>query len=198
MSPAAVLGLGVDELKDVVGLSKNKASYIQNIAMRFDESGARGDEGEGASRRRLSDAMLLDMTEEDLMKELTSIKGIGDWTAHMFMMFHLRRPDVLPVGDLVVRKGMAKVYGLAKLPTPKQMEDIATSWSPFRSIGSFYMWRSLEPLATDAGAATGASTVAAVTTPEKKESRSAAGCYWLDGANDTAATPQKRKRSDSA
>lgn len=78
------------------------------------------------------------------MERLTSVKGIGVWTVHMFMMFSLHRPDVLPVGDLGVRKGVRDLYGLKNLPGPLQMEQLCEKWRPYRSVGSWYMWRLIE------------------------------------------------------
>ena len=79
-----------------------------------------------------------------VIEHLTQEKGIGVWTAHMFLMFALRRPDVLPVGDLGIRAGMKKAYGLAELPKPAEMEELAAQWRPYRSIACWYLWRSLE------------------------------------------------------
>jgi DNA-3-methyladenine glycosylase II len=75
---------------------------------------------------------------------LTAVKGIGEWSAHMFLMFHLGRPDVLPVGDLGVRNGMRYVYSLPEAPTPAEAKAIGAPWAPFRSVGSWYMWRAAE------------------------------------------------------
>lgn len=136
------------------------------------------------------------------LQELTSIKGIGEWTVHMFQMFHLRRPDILPIGDLGVRKGMQKVYKLSKLPGRQEMEQIAEEWRPYRSVGAFYMWRSQEPPKADDE--NDAATMA-VATPDKrsedatkKRMKGTPGGVcpspWLDGANDLVATPPKRKR----
>ena len=72
------------------------------------------------------------------------MKGVGVWTAHMFLMFTLKRPDVLPTGDFGVRLAMKKLYNKRKMPNPKQMEKIAKSWQPYRSVASWYLWRSLE------------------------------------------------------
>jgi DNA-3-methyladenine glycosylase II len=84
------------------------------------------------------------MADAEVVEHLTRVKGIGVWTAHMFLIFALRRPDVLPTGDLGVRAGMKKIYGLAELPKPDEMERIASSWRPYCSIASWYLWRSLD------------------------------------------------------
>jgi DNA-3-methyladenine glycosylase II len=79
-----------------------------------------------------------------VIAELTAVKGIGTWSAHMFLMFHLERPDVLAVGDLGIRKAMMVAYGLPALPAPAEMELIAAPWSPYRPQASRYLWRALE------------------------------------------------------
>jgi DNA-3-methyladenine glycosylase II len=89
------------------------------------------------------------MSDEDVIQHVTAVKGLGEWSAHMFLMFHLGRPDVLPVGDLGVRHGMRITYGLPALPTPKEAITIGAPWAPFRSVGSWYMWRAGEPVAPD-------------------------------------------------
>lgn len=113
-----------------VGISERKASYIHDLASKF-TSGV------------LSDSLIFEMDDESLISSLTAVRGIGVWSVHMFMIFSLHRPDVLPVGDLGVRKGIQRLYGLKDLPTPPQMEALSNSWRPYRSIGSWYMWRVL-------------------------------------------------------
>eukprot|EP00271_Cylindrocystis_brebissonii_P017644 TRINITY_DN4658_c0_g2_i1.p1 TRINITY_DN4658_c0_g2~~TRINITY_DN4658_c0_g2_i1.p1 ORF type:complete len:530 (+),score=89.27 TRINITY_DN4658_c0_g2_i1:236-1825(+) len=129
VTPSAILSLPLPSLR-TAGLSGNKASYVVDLARHFHEG-------------ILDDAHFDAMDDDAIMKALVAVKGIGVWTVHMFMMFSLYRPDVLPVGDLGVRKGMQKVYGLKELPKPGQMESIAEKWRPFRSIGCFYMWQSV-------------------------------------------------------
>jgi DNA-3-methyladenine glycosylase II len=85
-----------------------------------------------------------ELPDEDVVAELVAVKGIGEWTAHMFLIFHLERPDVLPVGDLGVRSAIRRSYGLDELPGPAEMERIATSWRPWRSVACRYLWRSLD------------------------------------------------------
>lgn len=113
-----------------VGISERKASYIHDLASKF-MSGL------------LSDSLIFEMDDDSLISSLTAVRGIGVWSVHMFMIFALHRPDVLPVGDLGVRKGFKMLYGLKDLPTPAQMEALSNSWRPYRSIGSWYMWRLL-------------------------------------------------------
>lgn len=84
------------------------------------------------------------MNDDMLLNRLTEVKGIGVWSVHMFMLFSLHRPDVLPVGDLGVRKGVQSLYGLKDLPQALEMEQICEKWKPYRSVGSWYMWRLME------------------------------------------------------
>ena len=85
-----------------------------------------------------------DMSEDDVIAHLTQVKGIGVWTAHMFLIFTLRRPDILPVGDYGVQAAIKKHYKKRKLPKPDVMEKIARPWAPYRSVACWYMWRSLD------------------------------------------------------
>jgi DNA-3-methyladenine glycosylase II len=84
-----------------------------------------------------------EMTDDEIIAELTAVRGLGVWTAHMFLIFHLERPDVLPVGDLGVRNAVATAYGLDEPPTPDEMERIAAQWRPHRTLASLYLWESL-------------------------------------------------------
>jgi DNA-3-methyladenine glycosylase II len=114
-----------------VGLSKQKSSYLFDMAER-------------ASRGELDFTRLQDLTDEEVIKHLTQVKGVGVWTAHMFLMFTLKRPNVLPTGDFGVQMAIKKHYGKRKLPKPLQMEKIAKPWEPYRSIACWYLWRSLD------------------------------------------------------
>lgn len=84
------------------------------------------------------------MSDEDVVEHLTRVKGVGVWTAHMFLIFALRRPNVLPVGDLGVRAAIKKAYRLRELPKPVKMEKIAKRWHPYCSVAAWYLWRSLD------------------------------------------------------
>jgi DNA-3-methyladenine glycosylase II len=86
------------------------------------------------------------MEDAAVVEAVTEIRGIGEWTAHMMLMFSLGRPDVLPVGDYGVRKGAMLLYGLADLPKPKELEALAEPWRPYRSIASWYLWRATETI----------------------------------------------------
>ena len=113
------------------GLSGQKLKYILDLCRHVTD-------------RTLDTRRLHAMPDEEVIATLTQVKGIGRWTAEMFLMFHLQRPDVLPLGDLGVVTGFAKVYGAGTRVPPEAMTAHAETWRPFRSIGSWYMWRALE------------------------------------------------------
>ncbi|XP_065049497.1 alkylbase DNA glycosidase-like protein mag2 [Musa acuminata AAA Group] len=128
--PDVVLSLTPHQLRQI-GVSERKASYLHDLARKY-HGGI------------LSDATIVAMDDKSLFSMLTMVKGIGAWSVHMFMMFCLHRPDVLPVGDLGVRKGVQMLYGLDDVPRPSQMEQLCERWKPYRSVGSWYMWRLVE------------------------------------------------------
>lgn len=116
------------ELLRSVGLSNAKANYIKNIAQAF--------------LNNTLDYKNLDyLDDETIMEQLVSIKGIGPWTAQMFLMFTLNRPDVFPTGDLGVQKGFQQFFKLKELPKPKDMEKRAEKWKPYRTVMSLYFWK---------------------------------------------------------
>lgn len=114
-----------------VGLSAQKASYLHDLAGRFCD---------GTIRTR----HFARLTDDDLATLLCQVKGIGPWSVDMFLIFGLARPDVLPVGDLGIRRGMMRFFSLPALPAPAEMRDLAAPWRPFRSLASWYMWRVAE------------------------------------------------------
>ena len=130
-----VIPEGIVKLTDAqmrsVGLSKQKSSYLRDMAER-------------ALRGELNFTRLPEMSDEEVIKHLTQVKGVGVWTAHMFLMFTLRRQNVLPTGDLGIQVAIKKHYNNRKLPKPMQMEKIAKPWEPYRSIACWYLWRSLD------------------------------------------------------
>jgi DNA-3-methyladenine glycosylase II len=130
VTPAGILKLTLPQMR-AVGLSKQKSSYLRDLAAKT-ESGL------------LDFAKLQGMEEAAVIEHLTQVKGVGVWTAHMFLMFTMRRPDVLPTGDYGIQVAMKKHYRKRKLPKPKDMEKIAKAWSPYRSIACWYLWRSLD------------------------------------------------------
>jgi DNA-3-methyladenine glycosylase II len=113
------------------GFSGQKVSYVKDLARRFHE-------GEVKPRRWKA------MADEAIIEELVAVKGIGRWTAEMFLMFHLVRPNVLPVGDLGLQRAMERNYNNGRALTRERMRRIGEPWSPYASVGSWYMWRSLE------------------------------------------------------
>ncbi len=113
------------------GLSGRKIEYLKDLASRVSDG-------------RLKVALLREMPDEQVIEQLVQVKGIGRWTAEMFMIFCLGRQDVLPVGDLGLRKAMQKTYLLDDLPSPDSMREIARPWKPYCSIATWYMWKSLE------------------------------------------------------
>jgi DNA-3-methyladenine glycosylase II len=130
VTPAGIVKLTDAQMRSV-GLSKQKSSYLRDMAER-------------ASRGDLNFTRLPEMTDEEVIKHLTQVKGVGVWTAHMFLMFTLKRPNVLPTGDFGVQMAIKKHYNKRKLPKPEQMEKIAKPWEPYRSIACWYLWRSLD------------------------------------------------------
>ncbi|KAJ6839517.1 uncharacterized protein M6B38_314030 [Iris pallida] len=131
VSPSSVLSLSPQALR-AAGVSARKASYLHDLALKFH------------SDVLSEDKILASSDEGSLMSALTAVRGIGPWSVHMFMIFSLHRPDVLPVGDLGVRKGVRMLYGLDKVPMAAEMEALCESWRPYRSVGAWYMWRLAE------------------------------------------------------
>lgn len=127
--PRTLLAASDEQLR-AAGLSRQKMVYLRDLADKF----ASGE---------LSEGVLHEFDDEEVIKRVSAVKGIGRWTGEMFLIFSLGRPDVLPVDDLGVRRGMQITYGLADLPKPDEMRSIAEPWRPFRSAGTWYMWRSL-------------------------------------------------------
>jgi DNA-3-methyladenine glycosylase II len=125
-----------DEQFRGAGISRQKMGYLRDLAAHVADG-------------RLALSELPSLNDEEVIQHVTAVKGLGEWSAHMFLMFHLGRPDVLPVGDLGVRSGMRFTYGLPAVPTPKEALEIGAPWAPFRSVGSWYMWRAGEPVAPD-------------------------------------------------
>jgi DNA-3-methyladenine glycosylase II len=130
LTPDGILKLSDQQLRSV-GLSKQKSAYLKDLAAK-------------TASGLLDFARLPELTDEDVIQHLTQVKGVGVWTAHMFLMFSLRRPNVLPTGDYGVQVAIRKHYKKRKLPKPKEMEKIAKAWEPYRSVACWYMWRSLD------------------------------------------------------
>jgi DNA-3-methyladenine glycosylase II len=130
VEPEAVLRLDVGEMR-LLGLSQQKAAYVRDLAERTASGEIRFDR-----LPRLSD--------DKIIAELTQVKGVGVWTVHMFLIFALRRPNVLPTGDLGIRNAIQRAYKLKKTPGPVDIQRIAEPWHPYCSIASWYLWRSLD------------------------------------------------------
>lgn len=131
-APEAILAKSVDELR-AVGLSRPKANYIRDLAQHIIDGTVKFDK-------------LDSQRNEEIITELTAVKGIGEWTAHMFLIFCMGRLDVLPVGDLGIRNGIRTLYGFEDLPTPAEIRELAAKnhWQPYESVASWYIWQSLD------------------------------------------------------
>ncbi len=130
-TPAEILAEEPEELRAAAGLSRAKVGFLRSLA-------------EHVSSGELELERMNELDDDDVIAELVAVKGLGDWSAHMFLIFHLERPDVLPVGDLGVRRAIMNAYGLPELPSPDEMTRIAEPWRPHRSMASRYLWRSLD------------------------------------------------------
>ena len=129
-TPAELLDTPDERLR-AVGLSRQKLGYLKDLA-------ARVHAGE------LAIHSLHDLSDDEIVDALTRVKGVGRWTAQMFLMFRLGRPNVLPELDLGIQKGIKLAYGMRKLPTPKQVLKIGSKWEPYRTVACWYLWRSLD------------------------------------------------------
>jgi len=135
ISPAAVLALDATTLRSA-GLSLRKSEYLADLARHFDQ---------GA----VHEADWQTMSDEEIVDELVAIRGIGRWTAEMFLIFHLMRPDVLPLDDLGLIKGISASYFSGEPVSRAEARELGEGWAPFRSVATWYIWRSLDPLPVD-------------------------------------------------
>ena len=129
-TPAELMATNDEQFRSA-GVSRQKAGYLRDLALHI---------ADGSLDFKEFD----ELCDEEVASRLKAVKGIGEWSAHMFLMFQLRRPDILPVGDLGVRNGMKLAYGLETTPSRAEAEKIGAPWAPFRSVGSWYMWRVVE------------------------------------------------------
>lgn len=131
-APEQIVEKNIEELR-AVGMSRPKAGYIQDLARHIIDGTVRFD-------------TLDSLTNDEIISELTKVKGIGVWTVHMFLMFCMARLDVLPVGDLGIRTGLKKLYEFDHLPDSGEIELLAAdhAWHPYESIASWYVWQSLD------------------------------------------------------
>ena len=129
-APQKIVSTSHERLR-AAGLSNQKANYVRNLA-------------EHVLDGSLPVESLHELNDEEIIAALTQVKGIGKWSAQMFLMFRLGRPDVLPDLDLGIQKGIQKAYRMRKLPTPQQVLKRGEKWAPYRTVASWYMWRILE------------------------------------------------------
>ncbi len=132
VSVSAVLALSVDQLR-TAGISVRKAEYLQDLAKHFEEDRVHVNHWER-------------MDDESIIEELIDIRGIGRWTAEMFLIFHLMRPNVLPLDDAGLINGISQSYFSGEPVSRAEARDIAEAWAPYRTVGTWYLWRSLDPL----------------------------------------------------
>ena len=130
ITPDAILKLTPARMRKA-GLSKQKAAYIRDLARKTRQG-------------HIQFETLADLTDLEVVEHLTQVKGIGVWTAQMFLIFALKRLDILATGDLGVRAAIRKAYQLEALPLPQQVEELAVAWRPYSSVAVWYLWRSLE------------------------------------------------------
>lgn len=130
LSPSGILELSDDQMRSV-GLSKQKSSYLRDMAERTRQG-------------QLDFSKLADLSDEEVVAHLTQVKGVGVWTAQMFLMFTLRRPNVLPTGDFGVQSAIKKHYRKRRLPTPAEIKKIARPWEPYCTIACWYLWKSMD------------------------------------------------------
>ncbi len=129
-SPGELLASDPERMR-AAGLSRPKVAYLRDLAERVEDG-----------RLRLD--LLADLPDEEVAEQLVAVKGLGPWTADMFLMFHLARPDVLPVGDVGVRRAAQRLYGLPAPPDAEALTRLAEPWRPHRTLASLYLWASLD------------------------------------------------------
>jgi DNA-3-methyladenine glycosylase II len=130
-TPQEILADDPEALRAAAGLSRAKVGFLRSLA-------------EHVLSGELELASLDALPDEEVIAELVAVKGLGEWTSHMFLMFHLDRPDVLAVGDLGIRRAIERAYGLTALPKTAEMEALAEPWRPYRTLACRYLWRSLD------------------------------------------------------
>ena len=130
-TPAEILADDPEELRAAAGLSHAKVGFLRSLA-------------EHVISGELELERLEQLDDEEVIAELVAVKGLGTWSAHMFLMFQLERPDVLAVGDLGIRRAIERAYALDRMPTPAEIEALAEPWRPHRTLACRYLWRSLQ------------------------------------------------------
>lgn len=129
-TPEQLIAVDPEALR-LAGLSRAKVAYLRDLAERVVDG-------------ELDLDHLTELADDQVSEQLTAVKGLGQWSADMFLIFHLGRPDVLAVGDLGIRRAVERAYGLKKIPDPKTLTRIAEPWRPYRSLGCLYLWASLD------------------------------------------------------
>ena len=129
-TPRQLLEADPDAIR-TAGLSRPKIAYLRDLAVHVEEG-------------TLELERLPELPDEEVKAQLVAIKGLGPWTADMFLMFHLRRPDILPVGDQGIRNAVKTEYRLRKMPDPKRLEKVAQPWRPYRTLACLFLWSSLD------------------------------------------------------
>jgi DNA-3-methyladenine glycosylase II len=130
LTPQSILKLRPSRMR-ALGLSKAKTEYIRDLARHVRDGS-------------LDFGQLPALSDDEVIEKLVAVKGIGPWTAHMFLMFGLERLDVLPTGDLGIKNALRKEYGLEALPTPAEMEKLAQRWRPYCTVACWYLWRTVD------------------------------------------------------
>jgi DNA-3-methyladenine glycosylase II len=130
-APSQLLEADPEEMRAAAGLSRAKVGFLRDLAEHVEDGELQLDQ-------------LAELTDAEVADQLIAVKGLGPWTVHMFLIFHLGRRDVLPVGDLGIRRAVQILHGLDELPTAAELERIAEPWRPHRSLASLYLWRSLD------------------------------------------------------
>ena len=132
MTPAQILRLKIDDMR-AAGLSTRKVEYLVDLALHFDNGAVHADAWSG-------------MDDEAIIVELVAIRGIGRWTAEMFLIFHLMRPNVLPLDDVGLINGISKGYFSGEAVSRSDAREVALAWAPYRTVATWYIWRSLDPV----------------------------------------------------
>jgi len=125
-TPKALLALPDTDIRNT-GISTQKLSYLKDLALKFED-------------KTINEKGLEVWSDDEIREHLIAVKGIGKWTAEMFLMFYLHRADVLPTGDLGIQKGFKRLFNMRDLPSPEKMEKLAKNWSPYRTVASRYLW----------------------------------------------------------
>jgi DNA-3-methyladenine glycosylase II len=182
-TPALVLA-APDEALRSAGLSRGKMAYIRDLAAHVRD-------------RTLDFHRFPGMDDDAIITDLTRVRGIGRWTAEMFLMFNLHRPDVFPVDDLGVRNAVARLYAMSSPPPPKELREFGERWRPYRSVASWYLWQSMR-LVTPGNSADGAAAKSKVKARPRKSAASKIGLRKTSPSSmsaKSAATRRPRKTS---